>query len=74
MKGFFAIPAAAGGFFFSSWLAMIFWGVIGPDVGLETIGYVKAMLVTIALWLVMAPLATAVARRSMWSWEWSGHR
>jgi hypothetical protein len=61
MKAFFSIPAAGGGFFFSAWLAMIFWGIIAPDFGIATIGYVQAMLVTIALWLVVAPLVGAVA-------------
>ncbi|RLC94049.1 MAG: hypothetical protein DRI39_04025 [Chloroflexi bacterium] len=59
---FFAIPTAGGGFFFSAWLTMIFWGIIAPDFSIETIGYVKAMLITIAVWLVVAPLAAAVAR------------
>jgi hypothetical protein len=76
MHGFFSIPTAAGGFFFSSWLAMVFWGIIGPDVGLGTIGYTKAMLVTIAVWLVVAPLAATISRRRMmwWTWNWGGRR
>jgi hypothetical protein len=61
--GFFAIPAATGGFFFSSWVLMIFWGIIAPNFDLETIGYKMAMLITIAIWLVIAPLAAAIARR-----------
>jgi cytochrome c oxidase assembly factor CtaG len=61
--GFFAIPAAAGGFFVSSWLLMIFWGIIAPDFGVKTIGYTMAMLITIAIWLVIAPLAATIARR-----------
>jgi len=61
MRAFFTIPTAGGGFFFSAWLTMIFWGIIAPDLGLTTIGYLKAMLVTIALWLAVAPLAGAVA-------------
>ena len=61
--GFFAIPAAGLGFFFSAWLTMIFWGIISPDFGVVTIGYPKAMLVTIALWLVVAPLAAASGRK-----------
>ena len=63
MRGFFRIPAAGGGFFFSAWLTMVFWGVIGPDVGLKTIDYPMAMLVTIALWLILAPVITAITRR-----------
>ena len=61
MKAFFAIPTAGGGFFFSAWLTMIFWGIIAPDLGLATLGYIKSMLVTIAMWLAVAPLAGAVA-------------
>ena len=64
MRSFFAIPSAGGGFFFSVWLTMIFWGILAPDMGLATIGYAKSMLVTIALWLVVAPLVGAVARGS----------
>ena len=61
--GFTAIPAAGFGFFFSAFLTMIFWGIVAPDLGIDTIGYPKAMLVTIGLWLVLAPLIAAGARR-----------
>ncbi len=60
--GFGAIPAAGVLFFFSSWLTMIFWGIVSPKLGVPTIGYTTAMLVTIAIWLVVAPLAAASAR------------
>ncbi len=66
--GFFAIPSAGVGFFFSAWIVMVFWGIIAPDVGVGTIGYTKAMLATIGLWLAMAPLLGAVAKRWRWSW------
>jgi len=66
---FFPFPAAVGGFFFSSWLLMIFWGIISPDFGVETIGYKMAMLITIAIWLVVAPLAAAIARKRVWKWH-----
>ena len=61
--GYSAIPTAAGGFFFSSFLTMLFWGIIGPWVGVDTISYSEAMVVTIALWLVMAPVVTAISKR-----------
>ena len=61
--GYFSIPAAAGGFFFSSWITMIFWGIIAPDFNVETIGYKMAMLITIAVWLVVAPLVAAISKR-----------
>lgn len=67
--GYFSIPAAAGGFFFSSWLLMIFWGIIAPDFNVQTVGYTMAMLITIAVWLVVAPLAAAIARKRVWKWH-----
>jgi hypothetical protein len=36
---------------------MVLWGVIAPDFGIQTISYVKSMLITITLWLAVAPLA-----------------
>jgi len=60
--GFLAIPTAGGAFFLSAWLTMIFWGIIAPDLNLKTIGYPIAMLITIGIWLVVAPLAAAVTR------------
>jgi hypothetical protein len=36
---------------------MLLWGVIAPKIGLETIDYPLAMLITITLWLAVAPLA-----------------
>ncbi|MDA1188787.1 MAG: hypothetical protein O2854_03810 [Chloroflexi bacterium] len=62
IKGYFTIPTAAGGFFLSSWIAMIFWGMLAPDFGLPTVSYVKAMLGTIAIWLTVAPLAAATTK------------
>ena len=59
LTGWFLIPAAGAGFFFSSWITMIFWGMVAPELGLDTIGYPRAMLITIGLWLVMAPLIGA---------------
>ena len=55
--GYFRIFAAIPGFFLSSFFLMLLWGVIAPDLGIPTISYVKSMLVTITLWLAIAPLA-----------------
>ncbi len=63
MRAFFAIPTAGGGFFFSSWLAMVFWGIFASNLGLRTMSYVESMVVTIAVWLVVAPLVGAVVRK-----------
>ena len=57
--GYFAILSAIPGFFLSAFLLMIFWGIIAPDFDIETINYSMAMLITIALWLAVAPLAAA---------------
>ena len=56
MLGYFRILTAIPGFFLSSLFLMLLWGVIAPDLGVDTIGYTKAMLVTITLWLAVAPL------------------
>ena len=69
MKRFLAIPAAGGGFFFSSWLTMVFWGMLGPDLDLETISYPEAMVVTIGVWLVVTPVAGAVPRSRGCLWR-----
>ena len=68
--GFFAIPAAGAGFFLSSWILMIFWGIMADDVGVETISYNGAMLVTIGLWLVMAPLIATIAGKAAKARSW----
>jgi hypothetical protein len=41
---------------------MIFWGIMAEDVGVETISYKGAMVVTIALWIAVAPLIAAIGR------------
>jgi len=60
--GYFTILAAIPGFFLSSLFTMLFWGVIAPKFGIATIDYPMAMLVTIALWLAVAPLVAAAGR------------
>jgi len=62
MFGYFAILAAIPGFFLSSFIFMLLWGVIAPNLGIEKIGYPMAMLVTITLWLAVAPLVAAGRR------------
>jgi hypothetical protein len=60
--GYFKILAAIPGFFLSAFFLMLLWGVIAPDFNIVTISYVKSMLITITLWIAVAPLA-AVANR-----------
>ena len=62
MTHFFGIVAAGPAFFVSSWILMVFAGVTGPDVGIRPFGYLTSMVVTIGLWLTLAPAAGAIAR------------
>jgi hypothetical protein len=62
MDDYFKIVAAGPAFFVSAWLLMIFAGIAGADVGIRPFGYPTAMVVTIALWLTVAPAIGAIAR------------
>ncbi|HEX3305669.1 MAG TPA: hypothetical protein VHS32_05440 [Streptosporangiaceae bacterium] len=62
MDDFFKIVAAGPAFFVSSWLLMIFAGITAADVGIRPFGYLTSMVVTIALWLTLAPAIGAIAR------------
>jgi hypothetical protein len=55
MDAFVKLVAAGPLFFVSAWLLMIFARIVGADVGIEPFGYVTSMVVTIALWLTLAP-------------------
>jgi hypothetical protein len=61
--GYFSIMAAVPGFFLSSFFFMLLWGVIAPKLGLVSIDYPMSMLVTITLWIAVAPLAAAAGRK-----------
>lgn len=63
--GYFRIFAAIPGFFLSSFFVMLLWGVIAPKVGVDTISYPWAMLVTLTLWLGIAPLAAVSGRKHL---------
>ena len=64
MESFFKLVAAGPMFFVSAWVLMLFAGIVGGDVGIHPFGYVTSMLVTIGLWLTLAPAIGAVGRRS----------
>ena len=66
MFGYFTILASIPGFFLSSFIFMLLWGVIAPNLGIENIGYPMAMLITITLWLAVAPLAAAGRKTKQW--------
>jgi len=64
--GFFRIMAAIPGFFLSSLFFMLLWDVVAPKIGITTdINYVTSMLITITLWIAVAPLA-AVGSKRQW--------
>ena len=67
--GYFRIFAAIPGFFLSSYLLMLLWGVIAPQIGIVTISYAMAMLITITAWLTVAPLAAAGGSRQFFFWH-----
>ena len=64
MGDFFKVVSAGPLFFVSSWLLMIFAGIVYQDVGIRPFGYLTSMVVTIGLWLVMAPVIGTVSRSS----------
>jgi hypothetical protein len=59
---FFKIVAAGPAFFVSAWVLMIFAGIVGSDTGILPFGYITSMVVTIGLWLTLAPAIGAIAR------------
>ncbi|UCD21909.1 MAG: hypothetical protein JSW22_07800 [Chloroflexota bacterium] len=62
--GYFRILAAIPGFFLSSFFLMLLSEVVAAKLGYTVdIDYVTAMLMNITLWLAVAPLAAASARR-----------
>ena len=63
MDSFFKLIAAGPAFFVSAWLLMLFAGAVSADVGVCPFGYLTSMVVTIALWLTLAPAIGAVAGR-----------
>jgi hypothetical protein len=62
VDAFFKLIAAGPLFFVSAWLLMIFAGIVASDVGIRPFGYLTAIVVTIALWLTLAPAIGAVGR------------
>jgi hypothetical protein len=62
MSDYFSVVAAGPSFFLSAWLLMLFAGITGTDVGIRPFGYVTSMVVTIGLWLTLAPAIGAIAR------------
>jgi hypothetical protein len=59
MMGYFRIMAAIPGFFLSALILMALWDFVAVKLSLPDINYVTSMLITIILWLAVAPLAAA---------------
>jgi hypothetical protein len=74
MRTFFGLIAAGPMFFVSGWLVMIFGGIVHQDVGTRAFGYGTALVVTIGLWLAVAPAIGAIGRstlkRAGWPPRW----
>ncbi len=62
--GYLSILAAIPGFFLSSFFFMLFSRVIAPHFNQEPLSYTMAMLINIALWVAIAPLAAAIRKKS----------
>ncbi len=62
MTSFVRLMAAGPTFFLSAWLLMLFAGATAQDAGFRPFGYTTAMVVTIGLWLVLAPAIGAIAQ------------
>lgn len=61
MSAFFKLIAAGPMFFVSAWLLMLFGGIVHTDLGLAPFGYLTSMVVTIGLWLAVAPAIGAAS-------------
>ena len=64
MGGYFKILGAIPGFFISALILWALWGPVSSKLALPDIGYTTAMLITITLWLVVAPLAAVGGGKS----------
>ena len=61
---YFRILSAIPGFFLSSFFVMLLWDVIASRMGIAAdINYVTSMLITITLWIAVAPLAAVSANK-----------
>jgi hypothetical protein len=61
--GIVLIVGAIPGFFIAAWFIMLMWGgLIASKFGMPTMSYPTALLVTITLWMGIAPLLAASFR------------
>jgi hypothetical protein len=59
VSAYLSLPAAAPLFFVSAWLLMIFGGIVSHDLAIKPFGYATSLVLTIGLWLVVAPAVGA---------------
>lgn len=64
MRAFTRLITAGPLFFASAWFLMLIVGAVHADVGVRAFDYVTSMVVTIGLWLAVAPAIGAIARRT----------
>ena len=68
--GYFKILGAIPGFFLSSLFLMLLLNVVATRLGSSVnINYVTAMLINITLWIAIAPLVAAGAKRRFFHWH-----
>ena len=60
---YFRILGAIPGFFLSAFFFMLLWDAIAPKLGWVDINYVTSMLITITLWIAVAPLAAVGGKK-----------
>jgi hypothetical protein len=63
LRAYARLPAAGVFFFVSAWALMLFAGATSDDTGVKPFGYLTSMVLTVALWLVVAPAIGAVVGR-----------
>lgn len=63
MTSYLKLLAAGPAFFLSAWILMMFAGAVSADTGIEPFGYLSSMVVTIGLWLTVAPAIGAITGR-----------
>ena len=73
MSNFVKLISAGPLFFVSAWLLMIFAGIVDQDVGTRPFGYGTALVVTIGLWLAVAPAIGAIGRTMIKEAGWRKH-
>ncbi|MDH3425203.1 MAG: hypothetical protein OEM22_00895 [Acidimicrobiia bacterium] len=61
MRYIFAIPGAGVSVFFSAWVLMLYGGILKEELGNQPFSYGTALLATIVLWVVIAPVIGAIA-------------